>query len=229
MAQADVRTVALIGSADSGKTSLAEALAHASGVVGRKGSVAEGTTVADYETEEKEKKHSFQLSILHLPRKSGAIDLVDTPGYPEFIGDAVAALAVADAAILCVAASATVPFHARTLWARAEAAGVARAIVVTKPDAPNVELDAVLGAIGSAFGDRVVPVSIPDGLGAKLGRVVEVLRTPADAPAHVKDRAASALATFTERVVEADEKLMESYLEAGSVAPDTLEKAIPKA
>jgi elongation factor G len=229
MAQADVRTVALIGPADSGKTSVAEALAHASAVIGRKGTIDDGTTLADYEPEEKERKHSFQLAVLHLPRKSGALEILDTPGYPEFIADAIAALSIVETGVLCISAAAGVTFHARTLWARAEGAGVARAIVVTKLGSPNVELDSVLEAITAAFGDRCVPVTIPDALGPKLTGVVDVLHPPADLPGGLKDRAATLLGTFVERVVEADEKLMETYLETGAVAPEALEKAIPKA
>jgi elongation factor G len=106
---------------------------------------------------------------------------------------------------------------------------VARGIVVTKLDAPNLDLDAVLGALNATFGDRCVPVTLPDALGPKITRVTSVLRPAADAPAGLKDRAASFLATFTERVVEADEKLMESYLDTGSVALEVLEKVISKA
>ncbi len=230
MAQSvDVRTLALIGSADSGKSSLAESLAHASGAISRKGSVADGTSVSDYEPEEKEKKHSFQLAALHLARKSGSLDVIDTPGYPEFVGDAIAGLAVVETGVLCLAASTTIPFHARSLWSRAESAGVARAIVVTKLDAHNVELDGVLATLGAAFGDTCVPVVIPDSLGPGVSRVVDVLTPGSDVPAPMQDRAAGFRATFVERVVEADEKLMEQYLEEGSVSPEALAAAIPKA
>lgn len=230
MAQAtDVRTIALIGPADAGKTTLTEAVAHACGAIGRKGTVADGTTVADYESEEKERKHSFQLAVLHLPRKSGLVEVLDTPGYPEFVADAISALTVAETGVLCIPASPSISFHARTLWARAEAAGVARAIVVTKPDTPNAELDAVLGALGGAFGDRCVPVTLPDALGAKFSRVFDALRPSSDAPAAVKDRAEAFRSTFTERVVEADEKLMETYLDSGSVTQDELDRIFPAA
>ncbi|MBL8696525.1 MAG: elongation factor G [Planctomycetes bacterium] len=225
----DVRTFALVGPADSGKTTLAESLAHAYGAITRKGSVADGTTVADYEPEEKEKKHSFQLAVLHLPRKNGIVEMIDTPGYPEFIADAIAGLSVVETAAICIPAVGTIPFHARTMWGRAEAAGVARAIVVTKMDHPNVELDTVLEAIQSQFGDRCVPVTLPNALGPNAKQVVDVLRPAADADAGLRDRAAGFYATFVERVVEADEKLMESYLESGSVAPEVLEKAIARA
>ena len=112
----DVRSLALIGPADSGKTSLAEAIAHSYGAIGRKGSVAEGTTIADYESEEKERKHSFQLSVLHMPRKGCVVELLDTPGYQEFVSDAISALSVVETGILCIPAASTIAFHARTLW-----------------------------------------------------------------------------------------------------------------
>ncbi|MFN0207529.1 MAG: elongation factor G [Planctomycetota bacterium] len=225
----DVRTLTLVGPADAGKTSLAEALAHSSGVINRKGTVADGTSVSDYEPEEKEKKHSFQLALLHLPRKNGIVEIIDTPGYQEFIADAIAGLAVTETGILCIPATGNIAFHARALWSRMEAAGVARAIVVTKTDLASIEFDKILNSITSAFGDRCVPVTLPDAVGPKLSSIINVLKPAADAPAGIKDRAASFLATFIERVVEADEKLLETYLEKGTVAPDALEKVIPKA
>ena len=113
----DVRTLALIGPADAGKTSLAEALAHSFGAIGRKGSVGEGTTVADYETEEKERKHSFQAAVLHIARKNGVVEILDTPGYPEFVADAVAGLSVVETSALCISAALTVTiFCSRALF-----------------------------------------------------------------------------------------------------------------
>ncbi|MBI3819132.1 MAG: elongation factor G [Planctomycetes bacterium] len=230
MAQiADVRTLALIGAADAGKTSLAEALAHEFGAINRKGTVADGSTVSDYEAEEKEKKHSFQLSVLHFPRKNGFLEVLDTPGYQEFAADGIAALAVSESGVLCISAASPIPFHARTMWARAEASGVARAIVVTKLDGQNADFDDLLTSLLATFGDRCVPVTIPDQLGPKVSKVISVIRPESDANAAMKDRAAGFLATFTERVVEADEKLMEAYLDAGSIPQDQLDRIIPKA
>lgn len=225
----NVRTLSLIGPADAGKTTLAEAIAHACGAIQRKGSVAEGTTLSDYEPEEKERKHSFQMSVLHLPRKSCVLEVIDTPGYQEFIADAIAGLTVSETGVLCVPASKNIAFHARALWAKAGAAGVARAIVITKTDAHDVDPDDVLASLMEAFGDRCVPVTIPDGTGAKFSSVVSIWKPAADASAAARERAAAFLTTFTERAVEADEKLMELYLENGSVSIEQFEKVIPKA
>ena len=219
MAAADIRNLTFLGSSDAGKTSLLEALAHHYGATSRQGSVEEGNTLCDFTPEEKEKKHSLQAAVVHLEKGPVALNLVDTPGYPDFLADAYTSMAAAGGAVLTVAARTTgVPFHARRLWKAAKDRGLARAVVVTKVDGDNLDLEAILESLGSAFGTEAVPYVLPDGVGGGFSAVQPVLGGDSTHRSRMVDA-----------IVEGDDALMEKYLEEGDVADEELRRAIPAA
>ncbi|TAH34987.1 MAG: elongation factor G [Planctomycetota bacterium] len=212
-----IRNVAFLGTSDSGKTTLLEALAFHFGALKRQGSVAEGTTVCDFSPESIAKKHSLQAAVVHIEGPFGQLNLVDTPGYPDFLADAVTAMGAAGAVVLTLAArNDSVPFHARRLWKLAGDAGCARAVVVTKADQENLDLERIVRSIREALGKSVVPFTLPNQTGAGFSSVH--VAGDQDGPWHQM---------LVDAVVEADDALMERYLESGAVSDEELERHMP--
>ncbi len=218
----DFRNFVLLGHGDSGKTAFLDALAFKAGASSRHGSSAEGTSISDTEPEEVERKHTLTSHLFFLPYKKAAFHVFDTPGYPDFISEAISALHAVETAVLVVSSAGGVTFNARKLWKEAGKAGVARAILVTRPEAENTDFDALVGELVQTFGDVCVPVTYPDANGKAFSKVLRVLEGEGD-------KAGDYRATLEERVVEVDEALMEKYFEEGSLTTELLEEALPKA
>ena len=161
-----VRNVVLVGPSHSGKTSLVEALLLHAGAINRAGSTADGTTVCDTEDAERSHGRSISLAVAPLVHRRVKVNLVDTPGYADFVGDLRAGLRAADCALFVVAANEEVDEATRALWRECEQVAMPRAVVVTKLDHPRADVDAVVAQAREAFGDKVLPVYLagPDGL-----------------------------------------------------------------
>ena len=160
-----VRNVVLVGPSQSGKTTLVEALLVASGAVNRAGSVAEHNTVCDFEEGERAHERSSSLAVAPVVHAGCKINLLDTPGYADFVGEVRAGLRAADCALFVVAANEPVDEGTRQLWRECAAVDMPRAVVVTKLDHARADFDATLRAVREAFGERVLPVVVPDGGG----------------------------------------------------------------
>ena len=137
-ASEDIRNVTFIGGSDSGKTSLADALLFKSGVVTRLGKVDDGTSLSDFDPDEKTKKHSLSLSVLHLSHMKKQLNILDTPGYPDFIGDAISSLYAAETAVFCINAFNGIVYNTRRMWDEATRLGLAKIIVINKLDLDNI-------------------------------------------------------------------------------------------
>ena len=218
----DVRNIAVFGHGGSGKTALVDALAFASKVSSRHGDSSEGTSVSDTEPEEKERKQTLTSHLFDFPIEGARLNLIDTPGHADFLGDAISAFQVVETGILCVSANGGVTFHARTLWKAAGAANLGRAIVVTHPEGENADFEATLADLQDVFGNVVVPMTYPDASAAKFTCIHDVLS--GDGPDAVKYRE-----QLEERVAEADDALLESYLETGKISEEDLQKNFPRA
>jgi elongation factor G len=224
----DVRDIALVGHRAAGKTSLADALLFEAHAVDKLGKVDDGTSVAD--TDEDEKRHHFSIDthVLHAEHAGKHLNILDAPGYPDFIGAALEALTAVETAVIVVSAVHGVEVNTRRMFREAGTRDLSRVIVVNKVDAENADVAGVVDAIQTAFGNKCVPFNVPDADGEKFSKVVCVLDPPTKtdgfpiAPADVRPR-------LTEAVIEADEVLMEKYLVDGAVSADELEAAIPKA
>ena len=221
-----IRNVTLIGNTGVGKTQLAEAMLHKAGAINRLGTPDEGNTVSDFEPEEKERQSSIATSVLHLSWKDRHINLLDTPGYADFVGAALRSMAAADTAVLVLNASVGVDIHARRLFTAAGDAGLARMIVVNKADAENVDLEALVGQIREALGSACRPLGIPVGQGASFEGVVDAF---ANAEGDALMDVASAHGELVESIVEADEGLMERYLGDEEITPEELASAFTTA
>ncbi|MBL7140347.1 MAG: elongation factor G [Planctomycetes bacterium] len=222
-----IRNVVLIGNTGTGKTQLAEAMLHKAGVINRLGTPDEGNTVSDFEPEEKERGSSITTSIMHLTHKGVHVNLLDTPGYSDFIGAALRGLSATDAAVLVVGAATGVDIHSRRLFNVASEAGLARFVVVNKADAENIDLASLVGQIQEGLGPQCRPLTIPVGQGADFKSVVDAFATAASADGLMD--VAAAHGELVESIIEADESLMERYLGDETISEEELAAAFTKA
>lgn len=156
-----VRNVALVGHSGAGKTLLIEALLAAHGMISRKGSIAEGTTVGDSDPSAVRQQRSVTLSLVPLLINGIKVNLLDTPGYPDYIGELRAGVRGADAALFVVSAVDGIDATTTALWGECERLGTPRAVVITRVDHPRADYDGALAACQQAFGDSVLPLYVP--------------------------------------------------------------------
>jgi elongation factor G len=161
----NIRNVAVVGHGGCGKTSLVSALLFDAGAVNRIGRVDEGTTVTDFDPDEVERKISLLAALAFAEWKKTKVNLIDAPGYANFLSEARAALRVVEAALVVVDAVAGVEVQTQKVWGYAEGAGLARLIVVNRMDRDNASFERALEGIQHAFGRAAVPIAVPVGEG----------------------------------------------------------------
>ena len=204
-----VRNVVLVGPSQSGKTTLVEALLLAGGAITRAGTIAEHNTVCDHEDHEQEHERSSSLAVAPVVHKGIKINLFDTPGYADFVGEVRAGLRAADCALFVVAANEPVDEATRQLWRECESVGMPRAVVVAKLDHARADFDGCVRGAQAAFGERVLPVHVPrDG-------IVDLLDSSVDDPRRTE---------LIEAIIEEseDETLMERFLGGEQIDEDLL-------
>src|SRR5438132_5229316 len=175
----DGRNIALVGHGAAGKTSLADTLLFKGGAVDRRGSVDDGSSVSDYDDEEKKRHFSIDTSVLYLESKGKHFHLLDTPGYPDFIGAALEALDAVETAIIVISAPNGIEVNTRRMFSEAGRRGVARVLVINKMDADNIRFSDLLNTIQETFGKNCALLNAPLGQGAQFKGVVSVLTPPA--------------------------------------------------
>jgi len=222
-----IRNVVLIGNSGAGKTQLSEAMLHKAGMITRLGTPEEGNTTSDFEAEEKQRLASIFTSVLNLQWKGAHVNLLDAPGYADFFGAALWAIAAADTAILVLNASSGVDIHGRRFFQAATDSGLARMIVVNRADAENVDLENVVGQIRETLGSPCRLLAVPVGQGPAFKGVVDAFAQTEGAGALVD--VAAAHGELIESIVEADEAMMERYLGDEKIAPEELAGAFTKA
>ncbi len=219
----DVRTVALLGHGDSAKTSLAEAMLFRAGAIKRQGRIADGSTVCDHDPDEKEARHSIDAAVVHMEWKGRRLYVVDAPGYPDFVGAALASLAAVETALICVNAARGVSVNTRRMWDAATQAGKARALVVSRIDQENLDLPALVRTLQEVFGEQVLPVNLPVGRGPAVSGIVSVLELPhVGRHENVMGDEEGARRDLVEKVVEEDEDVMVAYLDGGEPSHEQL-------
>jgi elongation factor G len=223
----NTRNIALVGHRAAGKTTLADAILFKAGAVDRRGSVDDGTSVADFDEEEHIKKFSIDSHVLNATYKGKLLNILDTPGYPDFVGAALGALTAVETAVIVISAPAGIEVNARRMFNEAGKRGLARMIVINKLDADNIHFDQLLSNIRETFGKGCVLFNAPNGTGAKFTAVVDTLEPPAGASAIVD--LATTRTQVMDAVVEVDEKLMEKYLLEEPLTHEEIAGAIPKA
>lgn len=220
----DIRNIALLGHAGSGKTTLVESLLHAAGAVKNPGVVEKGSTVSDDDVLERKHHHSLRSSLVGLDHGGCHINLIDTPGYPDFVGHALGALPAVDTAALVVNAQAGIQTMTRRFEQWTSERKQCRMIVVNHIDAEGVDLEGLLSQVRETFGDECMAINLP---AQNATQVVDCFFNPSgDADFWSVEEAHTAV---IDQTVEVDEKLMEQYLEHGRLEPGALHDAFEKA
>jgi elongation factor G len=219
-----IRTLALVGHGAAGKTTLAEGLLVKSGALPVAGSVERGTTISDFDPLEKSTQHSLRSSLMHFDTNGKRIHLIDTPGFPDFIGQSIGALDAVETAAVVVNAQSGIEMITSRMMDWAAKRRLCRLVIINKIDAENVDLPGLLAAIQAAFGRECLPINLPAGGGK---RVVDCFFNPAGEADF--SSVAQAHRALVDQVVEVDEELMSLYLEQGEIAPDQLHAPFEKA
>jgi elongation factor G len=227
-----IRTLALVGQAGCGKTTLAEALLSAAGAIPSPGSIERGSTVCDYTPLEKEFGHSLKLAVASFEAGSDGpigseatrIHLLDTPGYPDFLGHSLPALAAVETAAVVVDAQKGVEMMSGRFMQWAARRGLDRLVIVNKIDADNVDLERLLGELQEAFGKECLPLNLPSG---NRSRVNDCFFSPSGESDFSSVEAVHR--QLVEQVVEVDEKFTEEYLANGDIDPESLHEPLERA
>lgn len=236
----NVRNVVLVGQGGVGKTSLAEAMLHLSGKTARLGGHDGTKPTLDYDAEEVKREFSISTSIAPIDWKGSRINVLDAPCYPDFIGDAYAAMSVCESALFVVDAAAGPQPTTVKLWYAAEDLRLARAVFVNRIDKENADFETCLGLLRERFGTRLGAVTLPWGQGEEFGGVIDLVRmkarhcngteqTECEIPEEYRAQAEAAHETLCELVAEADDDLMEKYLEGETLTQEEVEGLLSRA
>ena len=220
-ATSNIRTIALVGHGASGKTTLAEALLVKSGALPAGGSVERGTTASDFDPLEKSYQHSLRSSLLHFETNGTRVHLIDTPGFPDFIGQSIGALDAVETAAVVVNAQAGIEMITSRMMDWAAKRQLCRLVIINKIDAENVDLPGLLAGIQAAFGKECLPINLPAGDGK---RVVDCFFNPSGESDF--SSVADAHRALVDQVVEVDEELMSLYLEQGEISRRPAARAV---
>jgi elongation factor G len=228
---AKVRNVVLVGPSGSGKTTLTEALLAATGVLSRAGSITDGTTVCDHDPAAVRQQRSVGLAVAPMVHDGIKINLVDTPGYADFVGELRAGLRASDAALFVVSAAEGVDPATVALWQECASVGMPRAVVIARLDHPRADVNGEMAACRAAFGTGVLPLYLPEGdglVGLLTGRYYDYANgyppKPGDPPAGDADGIEAARNDLIEGIIaeSEDETLMDRYLSGEEIDTATL-------
>lgn len=235
----NIRNVALISHGGAGKTSLTEALLYASGAVNRLGKIEAGNTTTDYDPDEIKKQVTINVGLAPAEWAGAKINLLDTPGYFDFIGDLLGALRVADSVITVVCAVSGVEVGTEKVWSYADEFNLPRCVVINKLDRENANYEKTLGQLRDHFGLNVAPLQMPIGKEADFKGVVDLVRQKAlifsddgmkvseeEIPADLKEQAEALREQLIESTAEADDALLEKYFENGTLTDEELNQGL---
>ncbi len=230
----DIRNIVLLGHNGDGKTTLAERLLFRSGALSRMGKIEDGTTASDYEPEEERRGGSVNLSVLPVEWAGKKINILDTPGYMDFLGEMLSGLLVADAAVIVADASTALQVGTDMAWSRASDRGLARLLVLAKMDRENAEYDTMFATARERYGNGCAPVLVPIGAGGSFRGVVDVLNRKAyledGTETDVSDDMGVDVEAYREQVIEAvaeaDDDLATKFLEGEDITDEELMAAL---
>ena len=212
-----IRNIVLLGHGGSGKTSLAEAILHKTGKTNRLGSVDDKTSISDYLDEEKEHQHSILASLVYTDYSDTLINVVDTPGYPDFIGPAIKSIPAAETAVIVISASAGIETNTRKLFELASKADMPKIIVINKIDSENVEFPELIKNIQETFGSQCRCANLPS---QDRNSVIDCIENQTgDSP--VMD-VTQAHMELIESIIEVDDELMEKYLASEEISHEKI-------
>lgn len=235
-----IRNFALVGHQGSGKTILSEAMLACSGEIRRMGMIENGSTVSDYHAIEKERQISVHASLLHCMWQDCKFNIVDTPGYQDFISESLGALRVGDFALVVVNATAGPELGTDQVWKYADKLGLPKMIVVNGADHQNVDFDQVLADLRAHFGSNVFPMTLPIDPGPGFRRVLDVMRseevdyatdlsgayTETPVEGALKEKVKKLHAELIELIAESDDSLLETFFNQGNLTEEQLRSGV---
>ncbi|MFH1230684.1 MAG: elongation factor G [Planctomycetota bacterium] len=217
----DIRNIAFIGHGDAGKTSLVELMLYKTKSSTRLGDVSEETTICDYEQDEKERKHSIDCGLVYCRWKDKNLNIVDTPGYPDFIAEAISGLSAVDTACVTINASSGIMVNTRKIWEHASHLNIPKIIIVSKIDTPNIDFKGIVDSIKEVFGEKCLPVNYPIGAGADLKGIKYLFNISEELTPELKQLREK----LTEAIVEVNDTLLNKYLDGKEISEAELTDA----
>lgn len=236
----DLRNVALLGHGGSGKTILAEAMALKTKLIDRMGKIEDRSTISDYDPEEQNRAISISTSLIPMEYRNTKINVLDTPGYFDFVGEQAEALRAADAAVIVLDAMSGVEVGSEKAWEAVQEAGIPCMIVINKLDRENVDFEKAIGSVESLFGGKAVAFDLPVNEGVGFNRIYDVVNAKAyeyekgiaketDAPQNIISSAEEKKDSLLETAASSNEELMEKYLEGEALTEDEINSGIKTA
>jgi elongation factor G len=233
-----IRNVALVGHGSAGKTTLVEAFLRFTGATTRLGKIEDGTTVSDFEEEEIRRKISLSTAVIPIEHQDCKINLLDTPGFPDFVGEVISALRVADGALVLLDAVAGVEVGTELTWQHCDEFKLPRFVVIAKMDRENANYERALASAKNLPGAKLVPVQLPIGQGQNFKGVIDLMAMKArmgagkeasEIPADMKAAAEEARVTLMEAAAEGEDELLEKYLGGTELTQEELIRGLCKA
>ncbi len=207
-----IRNIAFCGHGSAGKTTLVDKILTSTGTINRNASVDDGTSICDFDEEEKHHKYTIESTVVHCEQNGKYFNLIDTPGYPDYIGQAIGALRGVDTAAIVINAQSGIEVNTRRVFAEAKKAGLGRMIIINRMDADNIDFTTLVDNIQELFGKGCVLLNVPLGQGSGFRGVASTLKPPADTagalidPSEISD-------SLLETIIEVDEQVTERYFE----------------
>lgn len=230
-----IRNIALVSHGGAGKTMLAEAFLHATGVTTRLGKIEDGTTAADFEDEEIRRGLSLSTAILPIEYKNCKLNILDTPGYTDFVGEVISALRVADSAVVVVDSVSGAEVGTEITWQYCDHFNLPRVVVINKMNRDNANFQKALDTVQEISDKRLIPVQLPWGEKADFKGVIDLLtlkayagdgKTAQEIPAEFKDEAESARVALIEAAAEGEDALLEKYLEGTELTGEEIARGL---
>ena len=239
----DIRNFAIVGHGASGKTSLAEAMLKLGGEINRLGTIESGTTISDYHSGEKERQISIHATPLHMEWVEKKFNLIDAPGYSDFIGESLGSLSVVDMAVLTIHAVNGVEVGTETMWNHASKLCIPKVLVINGMDREHASFEKILAEAKTQFGNNVFPMQIPVNPGPGYNQNIDVLRSElityqtdssgrmeeSELPEDLKNRVNELHEELIEYVAESDDSLLEKFFEQGGLSEDEMRGGIHQA
>jgi len=234
----NIRNVVLLSHSGAGKTSASEAMLFSAGAIKRLGKVDDGSTTSDYDPDEVKRQISISLSLLPCEWKGAKLNLIDTPGYSDFVGEVIAAMRVCEGAVIMVCAASGVEVGTDQVWGYCEQNSLPRLIFINKMDRENADFNKAVGQIQERFGKKCLPLQLPIGAQTSFEGVVNLLMMKAysgtdakegEIPEAMQSQASSLREKLIEAVAEVDDKLIEKYLEGQELSQEEIGEGLRQA
>ncbi|PIE01241.1 MAG: elongation factor G [Acidobacteria bacterium] len=239
----DVRNVGIVGHGGVGKTLLAEAMLYNAGVTNRMGSIEDGNTVSDFHGQEIDRQFSISTTMMHLPWEKHKVNIIDAPGYLDFIGEVYGAMHVLDIGLITIDASSGIEVGTEIAWQYGKEHDLSKFFVINKMEKDDIQYDKLVDELKDAFGSNVILAQFPYDSGENFHQIIDLIRgkllvypkdgngkyTEKDIPADAEDKYDQARMEFMESIIEHDEELMEKYLGDEEVSEDEIKRALSHA